>query len=75
MEGDDLARSNLLVVLCALPDWNRAESQVDVFLSFSLRYQITEAVDDLTALQRALSVDPHRLAAVLGRLQQALQRH
>jgi tetratricopeptide (TPR) repeat protein len=74
-EAGDLARSNLLVVLCALPDWDHAESQLELFLSFSPSWhQITEAVDDLEDLRRAVPVDARRLAVVLGRLREALER-
>ncbi|MBX9399260.1 hypothetical protein K4749_38245 [Streptomyces sp. TRM72054] len=62
-------------MLCALPDWDRAESQLELFLSFSPpRHQITEAVDDLEDLQRAVPVDARRLIAILGRLREALER-
>ncbi|MFF1725433.1 tetratricopeptide repeat protein [Streptomyces sviceus] len=74
-EPGDLARSNLLVVLCALPDWDRAEGQLESFLSFAPQpHQITEAVKDLEDLRRAVPVDARRLAAILGRLRQALER-
>ncbi|MFE6365869.1 tetratricopeptide repeat protein [Streptomyces sp. NPDC057806] len=74
-EASDLARSNLLVVLCALPDWDRAESQLELFLSFSPpRHQITEAIDDLEDLQRAIPVDARQLIAIFGRLREALER-
>ncbi|MFI6409903.1 tetratricopeptide repeat protein [Streptomyces sp. NPDC050548] len=74
-ETGDLARSNLLVVLCGLPDWDRAESQLELFLSLSPSWhQITEAVDDLEDLRRAVSVDERRLAVILGRLREALER-
>ncbi|MER7929804.1 tetratricopeptide repeat protein [Streptomyces sp. NPDC096057] len=74
-EAGDLARSNLLVMLCALPDWDRAERQLGLFLSFSPPpYQIVEAVDDLQDLRRAVPVDARRLAAILGRLLEALER-
>ncbi|MET8170494.1 tetratricopeptide repeat protein [Streptomyces sp. NPDC005329] len=74
-DGGDLARSNLLVVLCALPDWEGAESQLELFLSCSPSWhQIREAIDDLEDLRRAVFVDTQRLTPILGRLRGALQR-
>ncbi|MWA15692.1 tetratricopeptide repeat protein [Streptomyces sp. BA2] len=69
----DLARSNLLVLLCALPDWERAEEQLRTFLSHTpSRHQIVEALDDLADVQRAAPVSPDRLAPILGQLRDAL---
>ncbi|MFK4069839.1 hypothetical protein [Streptomyces sp. NPDC029674] len=71
--GTDLARSNLLVVLCALPDWGRAEEQLHRFLSHRpSRHQVAEALEDLVNLRRAVPVDAGRLAPVVGRLRDAL---
>ncbi|MFC7265746.1 tetratricopeptide repeat protein [Streptomyces lutosisoli] len=69
----DLARSNLLVLLCALPDWERAEEQLRSFLSYSpSHHQIGEALDDLADLQRTVPVAPDMLASILSRLRDAL---
>ncbi|MET7289932.1 tetratricopeptide repeat protein [Streptomyces sp. NPDC005573] len=72
-EASDLARSNFLVALCGLPDWGRAESQLETFLSHSPSpHQVIEAMDDLENLSHAVPVDPERLSAVLGRLREQL---
>ncbi|MET9411209.1 tetratricopeptide repeat protein [Streptomyces sp. NPDC002935] len=70
-QASDLARSNLLVVLCGLPEWDRAEIQLESFLSHSpSQHQVREAVADLENLGRAVSVDHQRLSAVLDRLRE-----
>ncbi|MGW0904258.1 AAA family ATPase [Streptomyces sp. NPDC002853] len=69
----DLARSNLLVLCCAMPDWDRAEEQLRAFLSYAPSpHQIVEALDDLADLQRTVPVSPERLAPVLAQLRDAL---
>ncbi|MGW6026169.1 tetratricopeptide repeat protein [Streptomyces sp. NPDC055099] len=69
----DLPRSNLLVLWCALPDWDRAEEQLRVFLSHAPSpHQVVEALDDLADLQRAVPVSPERLAPVLRQLRDRL---
>ncbi|MEV6757648.1 tetratricopeptide repeat protein [Streptomyces sp. NPDC051214] len=69
----DLARNNLLVLWCALPDWGRAEQQLRDFLSHAPSpHQIVEALHDLADLQRAVPVDPERLAPILSHLRDAL---
>ncbi|MFG2946489.1 tetratricopeptide repeat protein [Streptomyces adustus] len=73
--ASDLARSNFLVVLCGLPDWDRAESQLEAFLSHSPSpHQVVEALDDLEDLRRAVPVEAQRLSAVLARLREELER-
>ncbi|MGE6737135.1 tetratricopeptide repeat protein, partial [Streptomyces sp. NPDC059900] len=68
-----LPRSNLLVVLCALPDWERAGEQLRTFLSHApSRHQIAEALTDLADLQRAVHVDPGSLQPITARLRDAL---
>lgn len=70
----DLARSNLLVLLCALPDWERAEEQLHAFLSHAPSpHQIVEALDDMADLQRAVPVSPDRLAPIQRQLRDALR--
>ncbi|MFH8491238.1 tetratricopeptide repeat protein [Streptomyces longisporoflavus] len=69
----DLPRSNLLVLLCALPDWERAEEQLRTFLSYSpSHHQIAEALTDLADLQRAVRIDPDRLEPIVDRLRETL---
>ncbi|MFC8130665.1 tetratricopeptide repeat protein [Streptomyces sp. NPDC057302] len=69
----DLARSNLLVLLCGLPDWEHAKEQLRTFLSYAPSpHQVMEALDDLADLQRAVPVSPERLAPILDRLRAAV---
>lgn len=73
-EFADLARSNLLVLWCAVPDWDRAEEQLRAFLSYAPSpHQIVEALEDLADLQQAVPVSPERLAPVLRQLRDALE--
>ncbi|MYR89861.1 hypothetical protein GTY41_34360 [Streptomyces sp. SID685] len=69
------AAGNLLVVLCGLPDWQRAQEQVDVFLSAcTSRHQIKEVLNDLADLRGALSVDASQLDPIVSRLEAALSQ-
>jgi tetratricopeptide (TPR) repeat protein len=69
------AAGNLLVVLCGLPDWRRAQEQVEVFLSASTsRHQIEEVLNDLADLRGALPVDPGQLDPIVSRLEAALSQ-
>ncbi|MFJ2171263.1 tetratricopeptide repeat protein, partial [Streptomyces griseofuscus] len=69
------AAGNLLVVLCGLPDWQRAQEQVDVFLSGCTScHQIKEVLNDLADLRGALSVDASQLDPIVSRLEAALSQ-
>ncbi|MFI1607007.1 tetratricopeptide repeat protein [Streptomyces griseofuscus] len=69
------AAGNLLVVLCGLPDWRRAQEQVEVFLSASpSRHQIKEVLNDLADLRGALPVGASQLDPIVSRLEAALSQ-
>ncbi|MEU2358660.1 tetratricopeptide repeat protein [Streptomyces misionensis] len=69
------AAGGLLVVLCGLPDWRRAQEQVEVFLSASTsRHQIKEVLNDLADLRDALPVDASQLDPIVSRLEAALSQ-
>ncbi|MFJ6509103.1 tetratricopeptide repeat protein [Streptomyces sp. NPDC091879] len=74
-QASDLARSNLLVVLCGLPDWEQAEIQLESFLSRSPSlHQVREAVSDLEGLKHVAPAALHRLSAIIEQLRGHLGR-
>ncbi|MFI1607771.1 tetratricopeptide repeat protein [Streptomyces griseofuscus] len=76
-EGQKAVRAagNLLVVLCGLPDWRRAQEQVDVFLSAcTSRHQVKEVLSDLADLRGTLPVDASQLDPIVSRLEAALSQ-
>ncbi|QNT90398.1 tetratricopeptide repeat protein [Streptomyces griseofuscus] len=69
------AAGGLLVVLCGLPDWRRAQDQVEVFLSASTsRHQIKDVLNDLADLRGVLPVDASQLDPIVSRLEAALSQ-
>ncbi|MER6274019.1 tetratricopeptide repeat protein [Streptomyces sp900105755] len=69
------AAGGLLVVLCGLPDWRRAQEQVDVFLSAcTSRNGIEEVLNDLADLRGVLPVDPDQIDPIVSRLEAALSQ-
>ncbi|MDT3395406.1 tetratricopeptide repeat protein [Streptomyces sp. B1866] len=74
-DGPDaaVARGALLVVYCALPDWDRAADQLAAFLTAApTPWQVREVLRALSDLERLLPVDQARLAPLLRRLAEAL---
>lgn len=73
-ETGDLARSDLLVVLCGLPDWDCAESRLELFLLFSPSWhQVAEGVGDVEGFRCVVSVGGWWLAVVLGGFREVLE--
>ncbi|MGW5497721.1 tetratricopeptide repeat protein [Streptomyces olivaceoviridis] len=69
------AAGSLLVALCGLPDWRRAQEQVEVFLSACIsRHEIKEVLMDLADLRGALPVDSNQLDPIVSRLEAALSQ-
>ncbi|WP_445284020.1 tetratricopeptide repeat protein [Streptomyces sp. DSM 118148] len=67
------AAGSLLVVLCGLPDWHRAQEQLEAFLSVGhSRYEIQDVLTDLADLRNALPVEAGQLDPIVNRLEEAL---
>ncbi|WP_217554076.1 tetratricopeptide repeat protein [Streptomyces sp. GbtcB6] len=73
-EGSDAtdAMGGLLVIYCALPEWDKAAEETERFLARAPQpARVREALQDLTDLQRTLSVDPALLRPLRRRLEYA----
>ncbi|WP_330333988.1 tetratricopeptide repeat protein [Streptomyces sp. NBC_00536] len=67
------SRGNLIVVLCALGDWERAAAETAVFLAPGRPgWQIEEVLDDLADLRGVRDPEPRRSAELAARLSAAL---
>ncbi|MFD4501762.1 tetratricopeptide repeat protein [Streptomyces sp. NPDC058457] len=73
-DGSDAidAMGGLLVIYCALPEWDKAAEETERFLARAPQpSRVREALQDLTDLQRTLSVDPALLQPLRRRLEDA----
>ncbi|MEU6732050.1 tetratricopeptide repeat protein [Streptomyces physcomitrii] len=75
-EGADAETAgNLLVVLCGLPDWVRAQEQLEALLRAApRRYVIEEVLRDLADLRSVLPVEAEQLDPLVHRLREALEQ-
>ncbi|MEV7982471.1 tetratricopeptide repeat protein [Streptomyces sp. NPDC086519] len=76
-EGSDAtdAIGGLLVIYCALPEWDKAAEETERFLARAPEpSRIRETLQDLADLQQTLSVDPALLQPLRRRLENAAAR-
>lgn len=67
------AREGLLIVYCAIPDWDSATAQLEALLSDGPPQDlIREALDDLSFLQQLLPETRSNIDSLMQRLREAL---